>query len=120
MRVLLLSLAACAALASSAARAADMPAGPPVVAGPQANLCGVFNGRHVDKTWRPGQVAYIVAGTCDPGGKLVHDTLTGLKAFLHPFLGIPMRENVLVYYNGGSAWRTDITSINTPYQPQLH
>ena len=31
-------------------------------------------------------------------------------------IGTPRRENMLVYYNGGSMDRTDITSINVPIQ----
>jgi len=109
------SLTAVAVLLSAAgAFAADMPQAPPpdVVYAPDdsGTLCGGSAGRHVDRVWKPGQVAYIVAGTCSDHS---------LAVFLR-MLHLQPRENVLVYYNGGSWDRTDIRSINVPYQPQLH
>lgn len=110
-----LSLTAAAVLLSAAgAFAADMPQGPPdVVYAPDdsGTLCGSFNGRQVDRVWKPGQVAYIVAATCDDHS---------MARFVHDRRHWQRRENVLVYYNGGSWDRTDIRVINVPYQSQLH
>lgn len=113
MRSLLLTAAA-VVVSATVAVAADMPAGPPVASAPQDSgaLCWHSAGRQVDRVWMPGQVAYIVAATCGGGDY-------SPKQFLRVFHLQP-RENVLVYYNGGSWWKTDIRSINVPYQPQLH
>jgi hypothetical protein len=101
------------AVSVSAAVAADMPAPPPpsVVTLPpdEGDLdCGPFGTRPVDHVWKPGQPAYIVAKTC---GR----TANWLDGFIRN-----RRENILVYYNGGSWSRPDVRVLNVPYQPQLH
>jgi hypothetical protein len=103
MRSVLTAAATAVVLSASGAFAADMPdAAPPVV---QADDCegGIYS--DVDRVWRPGQVAYIVARSC--GASIIGS---------HTHFGKPRRENMLVYYNGGSMDRTDITSINVPIQ----
>lgn len=103
MRSALMAAATLVALSASGAFAADMPDAPPVVQAP--TTCDDGNYPDVDKVWRPGQVAYIVAQSCGAG-------ITGMLTHI----GTPRRENMLVYYNGGSMNRTDITSINVPIQ----
>ena len=103
MRSALTAAAALLALSVSGAFAADMPNNAPPVA--QVDSCDDGNYPDVDKVWRPGQVAYIVAHSCGA-------SVTGLLTHI----GTPRRENMLVYYNGGSMDRTDITSINVPIQ----
>jgi hypothetical protein len=109
MRHLFLALAALAALPASAALAADLPEGPPprVVYAPppdDANARCRWFGEHrqVDHVWQPGQVAYIVAQTCG-------QTTSWLER-----IGQPNWQNILVYYNGGSMYRTDIRTLNVP------
>ena len=117
MRYLLAVAATAVVLGASGARAADMPeSAPPVVVVPDNSTvsCRLLAGRQPDHVWQPGQVAYIVAQSC--GGTAA----TSLSDWLHRITMVPRRENVLVYYNGGSTNRTDIRSINVPYQPQLH
>ena len=107
----LVAVAAPATVLAPAAFAADMPEAPPSViyAQPDDTIdCGPHSVRPVDHVWRPGQVAYIVAQSCGP-------YVSWLK-----HLGHQRRENLLVYYNGGSWSRPDVRVINTPYQPQLH
>ncbi len=112
MRALVAIAALTLAGSISAATAADMPEAPPpaVVTMPDDGdlTCGPFGVRPVDHVWKPGQVAYIVAKAC------------GHRAnWLDRFVRT-RRENVLVYYNGGSWNRPDVRVINTPYQPQRH
>lgn len=103
MRSALMAAATLLALSASGAFAADMPdAAPPPVA--EVDTCNGGFYPDVDRVWRPGQVAYIVAQSCGAG-------TTWLS-----HIGTPRRENMLVYYNGGSMNRTDITSINVPIQ----
>jgi len=111
IRYVLAAAATLVAVSVSGALAADMPEGPPpvVYAPPDTAVgCGL-SGRHADRLWRPGQVAYIVAQTCG-----------GVPANWINLIGIQRREDVFVYYNGGSMDRPDVTSINVPYQSQLH
>jgi hypothetical protein len=113
VRTLVVLAALGLAVSASAASAADMPAPPPpyVVTLPPDNgdvSCGIASPRPVDHVWRPGQVAYIVAKACG------HQAQWLDRIFRN------RREDVLVYYNGGSWNRPDIRVINTPYQPQLH
>jgi hypothetical protein len=108
VRTLVVIAALGVAVSASAALAADMPAAPPpyVVTMPDEDIgCG---SRLVDHVWRPGQTAYIVAKAC------------GHQANWTDRIFSKRREDVLVYYNGGSWARTDIRVINVPYQPQLH
>ncbi|MEJ0013985.1 MAG: hypothetical protein WDM94_15525 [Bauldia sp.] len=106
----LVAIAALATVAAPAAFAADMPAPPPpsVIYAQPDDECGAGT-RQVDHVWKPGQVAYIVAQAC--GSPI--DWINHIGRH-------PRRENVLVYYNGGTWYRPDIRVINTPYQPQLH
>jgi hypothetical protein len=110
----LVALAGLVTFLAPAALAADMPAGPPpsVIYAPAPDdglSCGP-GGRAVDHVWKPGQTAYIVAETC---AHHVHTSwLSGYA--------IRRRENLLVYYNGGSWSRPDVRAINVPYQSQLH
>jgi hypothetical protein len=111
--VTLRALIVVAALASAApAVAADMPEPPPpgvVTYQDDGDLsCGPFGTRPIDHVWKPGQVAYIVAKACGHSAGWID------KLFRQ------RRENVLVYYNGGSWSRPDVRVINVPYQPQLH
>jgi hypothetical protein len=112
MRALVAVAAVAVAVSASAASAADMPEGPPpaIVMAPDGGdlSCGPFGSRPVDRVWRPGQVAYIVAKSCGARASWID------RIFKH------RRENVLVYYNGGSWDRPDVRVINVPYQPQLH
>ncbi len=107
----LVAIAALGTVLAPSAFAADMPEAPPpsvIYAQPDDGpRCGP-GARTVDHVWKPGQVAYIVAQSCGPH-------TSWLKAFV-----IKRRENVLVYYNGGTWYRPDVRVINTPYQPQLH
>jgi hypothetical protein len=101
------------AVSASAAVAADMPEAPPpsVVTMPPDDgdiSCGPASVRPVDHVWQPGQVAYIVAKACGHQASWLDRIVKG------------RRENVLVYYNGGSWARPDVRVINVPYQPQLH
>ena len=84
----LMTVATLAVFPMPAALAADMPewTAPPVYPAPTPGTsCSMHGGwRQVDDVWRPGQLAYILAGRCGNGGPL------------------------LVYYNGGSMNRTDI------------
>lgn len=109
----LVAAAAFATVLAPAAFAADMPAAPPAViyAEPEDGSlgCGPFGARPIDHVWRPGQVAYIVAKACGVGGN-----------WLDHVGHVPRRENLLVYYDGGSWAHPDVRVINTPYQPQLH
>jgi hypothetical protein len=109
----LVALATLTMIVAPAAFAADMPAAPPpsviYAPPPDAGLdCGPFGNRPVDRVWKPGQVAYIVAKSCGPNA-------SWLRGY-----AIKRRENLLVYYNGGSWARPDVRIINVPYQPQLH
>ena len=101
MRCLLMSAAAVVALSAPGALAADM-AEWPVDTAPVA--CGsVASERQADDVYLPPQPAYIVAERCGPP----------VKNWLS-LLGAPRHEDILVYYNGGSMDRTDITLIRVP------
>lgn len=109
----LVAIAGLMTVLAPAAFAADMPAPPPpsVVYAPPADgdlNCGPFANRPIDHVWKPGQVAYIVAKACGARVNWLDGVIRN------------RRENVLVYYNGGSWARPDVRVINTPYQPQLH
>ncbi|HVY19386.1 MAG TPA: hypothetical protein VHA70_04805 [Bauldia sp.] len=110
LRALIVAVALVASV--SAAMAADMPeAAPPGVVTWQDDgdlSCGPFGTRPVDRVWKPGQTAYIVAKTCG-------HSASWLDRLLHQ-----RRENILVYYNGGSWSRPDVRVMNVPYQAQLH
>jgi hypothetical protein len=113
VRTLVVLAALGVVVSASAASAADMPGTPPpyVVTMPPDDgdiSCGPSSARPVDHVWKPGQVAYIVAKAC------------GHQANWLDHIFRNRRENVLVYYNGGSWARPDVRVINVPYQPQLH
>jgi hypothetical protein len=89
-------------LAMGSALAADMPeylVPPPVVttAPPiAANECAPFAFRRpVDHVWQPAQVAYILAARCDSRWRVFR-----------------RGTDLFVYYNGGSADRTDIRVLH--------
>lgn len=98
-------LALAAALAfvlAPSARAADMPeylVPPPVlttappVAPAACSAPGAF--RQIDHVWQPPQVAYILAERCDTRWRL-----------------LGRGTDLYVYYNGGSANRTDIRVLH--------
>lgn len=87
--------------------AADMPSSyvpPQADAGPSA-AC-TLAGRHhrpADEVDLPPQPAYIVAERCGPS-----------SYWLDTVMMAPRYEEILVYYNGGSMNRTDVTLLRVP------
>jgi hypothetical protein len=105
MRTMLVAAAMAAACFAPTAFAADMPEmGPPLVVEAPLTCDGYLN-RPVDRVWKPGQTASIVAKTC---GVTTTHWLEHIAA--------PRREDMLYYYNGGSMDRTDINTVNVPIQ----
>jgi hypothetical protein len=87
------------------ALAADMPGAYPPPPETVVTLdCTLAAGhRRGDKVYLPPQVAYIVAERC---GKSQY--------WLNTLMSAPRHEEILVYYNGGSMNRTDVTLLRVP------
>jgi hypothetical protein len=103
-RRVILSAALAAAFAVPAS-AADMPGtyAPPVQAAAPAECTLGARHRQPDKVYLPPQPAYIVAERC------------GQTAYwLDTVMAAPRHEKILVYYNGGSMDRTDVTMLVVP------
>jgi hypothetical protein len=87
------------------ASAADMPGSYAPPPEPVVSLdCTLHAGhRPADKVYLPPRVAYIVAERC---GKSQY--------WLNTLMSAPRHEEILVYYNGGSMNRTDVTMLRVP------
>lgn len=104
MSRLALSLVGFAAVAvPSLAAAADLAQYPVLVPEPVAPECSRYGAtRGYDDVWQPPQSAYIVAANCGPSIDMVN------------LLTFNRREKILVYYNGGSMYKTDIDLLVVP------